>query len=160
MMKCHICGFRKMYIPQHEWRFREHVIMCNTKVDEESVVEVEQVEKDQVVINCMLCEKTFRNPSTLKLHLAMVHYRREIRAVFVTPTGEDQNLIKKCKECTYKTKALSGVCASRETEEKKVQVHQPDAIGLLPIKEGVKNMEESEEEIFKEETDYDEEMKD
>jgi hypothetical protein len=31
---------------------------------------------------------------------------------------------------------------------------------LLPIKEGVKNMEESEEEIFKEETDYDEEMKD
>ena len=37
-----------MYIPQHEWRFREHVIMCNTKVDEESV-EVEQDEKDQVV---------------------------------------------------------------------------------------------------------------
>ena len=177
MMKCHICGFSKMYIPQHEWRFREHLKMCNTKVDEDSVVEVELDEKDQVMINCILCEKTFRNPSTLKNHLALAHYRREIRAVFVTPTGEDQNLVKKCKECTYKTKALSGLIlhygsvhrrlydvAPKEVLEsvpaEKQKKRRSKYTSLMPgdcsqSSDGGKNMEESEEE-----TDYDEEMKD
>jgi len=182
LLKCHICGFSKKYIPQHEWRFREHVKMCNTKVDDsDSVVEVEKDEKDQVLINCMLCEKTFRNPSSLKFHLAIVHYRREIRAVFVTPTGEDQNLVKKCKECTYKSKALSCLIGHYGlTHRRLYDVAPKDVLELVPAEktkkkskytslnpgdcsvssEGGGKMEEGEEEIFKEEADYDEEMKD
>jgi len=173
LMKCHICGFSKKYIPQHEWRFREHVKMCNTKVDEDSVVEVEQDEKDQVVINCMLCEKTFRNPSTLKMHMVLVHYRREIRAVFVTPTGEDQNLVKKCKECTYKSKALSCLIGHYGlTHRRLYDVAPKEVLELVPAEKQKKRRSKytslmpgdcsvsSEGGIFKEEADYDEEMED
>jgi len=111
LMKCHVCGLTKRYLAKHEWLFKRHVLKCQGKVDpEETVVDVEEDDdKDQVVmIDCVLCTKMFRNPSTLKNHLTIAHYKQEIKNRFVPP-GQEQTKLKRCVECTYVTKITASL---------------------------------------------------
>ena len=170
LMKCEVCGFSKCYAPNHEWRFREHERMCNMKVDEEeSFVEMEEVEfvkeQDYVELNCGLCEKTFRNPSTLKNHVILAHFNREIRATYVTPTGEDQNQIKRCHECTYSTKILSSLILhyGGSSHNKLWELAPKEVLDTLPpvkkrriSKHMSIEVKESDEEMMKEEAEFDE----
>jgi len=112
LMKCHVCGLTKRYLAQHEWLFKKHVKNCHGKVDlEETVIDLEEEnDKDQVVTkDCVLCTKTFRNLSTLKNHLTIAHFRKEIKERFVVPTGEEQNKVKRCVECSHVTRNMASL---------------------------------------------------
>jgi len=99
LMKCDICGWAKHYI--QEWRFRKHVEMCKKKFDqEESLNDGDEEEK---VLECILCSKLQKNPSTYKRHMIISHFHKEIKGRFLVPTGDHKNQIKKCQECDYKT---------------------------------------------------------